>query len=229
MYTELIQQFIVELGPNISKEQEFALLIHAYMIKHNFIDPSNQLAQIKLQGGPFKLSYKKNNASYSLTITPKSDTKFEFVLLSPNRKVKVIIDKEKYLKKNIKTLSDINEKSIEPLDNFLNSIVNTNYTSPLMFQQPPEPNSPIHQTNLINNIHIGEPLIPNSQFPFPPNSQIPFPYQPFPIGGNLVGPDNLMFGQQQPNVKYDPITPFGMGFDFYPPQDGFGANGPGFI
>ena len=61
---ELIQQFMVELGPNLSKEQEFALIIHAYMIKNNFIDPANQLTQIKIQGGPFKLSYKKDNLSY---------------------------------------------------------------------------------------------------------------------------------------------------------------------
>ena len=228
MYTELIQQFMVELGPNLSKEQEFALIIHAYMIKNNFIEQANQLTQIKLKAGPFKLSYKKDNLSYSITITPKSDNKFDFILLNPNRKATVVIDKEKHLK-NIQTLSEINEKSIEPFDTFLNSIVNTNYTSPLMFQQPPEPRQPINQINPLNSVHVGEPFVPNSHFPFPPNSQIPFPYQPFPIGGNLVGPDNLLFSQRQPNVKYDPITPFGMGFDFYPPQDGFGPNGPGFI
>ena len=33
------------------------------------------------------------------------------------------------------------------------------------------------------------------------------------MGGNLVGPDNLMLGQRG-NVKYEPITPFGKDFTF---------------
>ena len=49
------------------------------ILSNNFIEQANQLTQIKLKAGPFKLSYKKDNLSYSITITPKSDNKFDFM------------------------------------------------------------------------------------------------------------------------------------------------------
>ena len=145
--------------------------------------------------------------------------------LNPNRKVNVVIDSKKYLT-NLKSISEANATTAKPLNTFLDSIVRTNYTSPLQFQQPePHPfTNPNHMTNnpqpsFIHGI--------NDFGPFPPNTQIPFPYQPMPMNGNLVGPDNFIFRQPHPQVRYDPMSPFGSGFDFIPPQDGIGGNGFG--
>ena len=225
MYTDLIQQFIVEAGPNISKDQGFVLLVHAYMLSNNYTETSNQVNLIKTQSDLFKLSYKKDKLTNDVTIKKKSDDKYEFVLSNPNRKVNVVIDSKKYLT-NLKSISEANETTAKPLNTFLDSIVRTNYTSPLQFQQP-EPHPFTNPNPMTNNPQPSFIHGINDFGPFPPNTQIPFPYQPMPMNGNLVGPDNFIFRQPHPQVRYDPMSPFGSGFDFIPPQDGIGGNGFG--
>ena len=66
----------------------------------------------------------------------------------------------------------------------------------------------------------------NDVGPFP-SSQFPRPYAPAPINGNLLGRNN--FNNGPGHIRYDPITPLGPRYDFYPPQDNKSSlNPPGF-
>ena len=68
--------------------------------------------------------------------------------------------------------------------------------------------------NMNNNLYTHNPYLQNNE------RNIPY----VPMNGNLMGPNNFPF---KPNnnsfgARYDPISPFGSGFDFAPQYDEFG-------
>ena len=226
MLNEIIQKCLNISGNNLTEEQQFALFINSNFeyFQYNLID-NTCLKNLKDSYGNFEFKYKKNNIDYSLILNVIDDTKYQLIIESPIKKVTHELKMDKFMNNiNIKKLNNdnlipLNKKIEEYIKDYEGGIIN-NIESDIKYLNNNNNIKPIQlELNNNKNDFINHNL--NSNF----NNQNFMPK----INGNLMGPEsfnnvsnpiNINSNNNPFKIRYDPITPFGINYDFYPQQDG---------
>jgi hypothetical protein len=245
MLNEIIKNSLNISGNNLTEEQQFALIINANFeyFKYNLIDNSI-LKNLKNSFGEFEFKYKKNNIDYLLILKIIDDTKYNLIIESQNKKVTHEIKMEKFM--NNVNLKNLNEKNLIPLNNkikdyiqdYESGFINNNIDSDIKYLNNNNNNKPINlelnydkkinfenlnenNFNHLNNLNNNNKFNNNNN-----NNNNNFMPK---INGNLMGPEsfnnmsnpiNFNSNNNPYKIRYDPITPFGINYDFYPQQDG---------
>ena len=225
MLNEIIQKCLNISGKNLTEEQQFALFINSNFeyFQYNLID-NNCLKNLKDSYGKFEFKYKKNNIDFSLILNIIDDTKYNLIIESTNKKVTHEIKMDKFMNNininnlNFDNLIPLNKKIEEYIKNYEGGFLN-NIQSDINYLNINNNNKPIQlELNNNKNDFINHNLNNNN------NNQNFMPK----LNGNLMGPESFNSNQININnnnnnpfkIRYDPITPFGINYDFYPHQDG---------
>ena len=227
MLNEIIQKCLNISGKNLTEEQQFALFINSNFeyFQYNLID-NNCLKNLKDSYGKFEFKYKKNNIDFSLILNIIDDTKYNLIIESSNKKVTHEIKMDKFMNNininnlNLDNLIPLNKKIEEYIKNYEGGFLN-NIQSDINYLNINNNNKPIQlELNNNKNDFINHNLNNNNN-----NNQNFMPK----LNGNLMGPEsfnsnnqiNINNNNNNPfKIRYDPITPFGINYDFYPNQDG---------
>ena len=214
----------------LSKEQKLVLFIGEEFENSNFKlkASDNVFNNFKNQEGKFSYDFTKNGIEYSLIVQNQKDGKFEISISNDKRSTAEEIKIDNYLKDNDHSL----------LTKYIKERINNIEENPLSYGR----SKPMFEPN-VNRLRVdredfGDRF--NNNFVPNPHSDIAMNFANigyddlhgnlpnFVPGydhhygrprGNLMGPEAFNLGGPG-GIRYDPITPFGPGFDFIPQYDG---------
>lgn len=214
----------------LSKEQELVLFIGEEFENSNFKlkASDNVFNNFKNQEGKFSYDFTKDGIEYSLIVKSQKDGKFEISISNDKRSTAEEIKIDNYLKDNDHSL----------LTKYIKERINNIEENPLSYGR----SKPMFEPN-VNRLRVdredfGDRF--NNNFVPNPHSDIAMNFANigyddlhgnlpnFVPGydhhygrprGNLMGPEAFNLGGPG-GIRYDPITPFGPGFDFIPQYDG---------
>jgi len=214
----------------LSKEQKLVLFIGEEFENSNFKlkASDNVFNNFKNQEGKFSYDFTKDGIEYSLIVQNQKDGKFEISISNDKRSTSEEIKIDNYLKDNDHSL----------LTKYIKERINNIEENPSSYGG----SKPMFEPN-VNRLRVdrddfGDRF--NNNFVPNPHSDIAMNFANigyddlhgnlpnFVPGydhyygrprGNLMGPEAFNLGGPG-GIRYDPITPFGPGFDFIPQYDG---------
>lgn len=243
MWKSIFQELYQNISPNASDLHESVILgIHSFNVSKGYKctglqedDPQSEVILPELWNSNFHLysfrySYKQN-ANLYLKLVRLTDSKMTIHAVRSDQEDKIRtfslnLDEIRKLRDEGKALGQVIIDNVIPV--YLNEILNKLADEP----KKTELREPVQR-------HYGIPAnpMPNSN-PYGGNPYPGFipdnPYGPgVPLimpdpGGNMVGPQHPIFGQQpRPGVRWDPVNPFNNpeNPDHFPPPGGFPPHG----
>ena len=223
-----------------SKEQKLVLLIGKELEESNYklkeSDSENTFKNFKEKEGKFSFNFTKDNMELNLIVENKKDGNYEISLCNDKRSTSEEIKIDNYLK---------DDNSL--LVNYMKERINNIESNPFSYNEPKRNYQSLQYDNKINNNlkinrrsdinDLNDEMFNNNFVPNPhsnlganfgnigyndlhgdlPNFSSGINNNLRRPGGNLMGPEAFRSGFG--GIRYDPITPFGPGFDFYPPYD----------
>ena len=222
-----------------SKEQKLVLLVGKELEESNYklkeTDNEKVFKNFKEKEGKFSFSFKKDDIELDLIVENKKDGNYEISLSNDKRATSEEIKIDNYLK---------GDNSL--LVNYMKERINNIETNPFSYTETKRPFQSLQYEN--NNLRIKRSELNDDNFDNFNNNFVPNPHSEFGMNfgnvgyndlhgdlpnfssgfndyfnrprGNLMGPEAFRSGiGGMGGIRYDPITPFGSGFDFIPQYD----------